>query len=57
MGFKLGTGLGVGGCSAFAAEGEGLGVGDSRRFALLLPEPELLSLDPNSPLDVPGTTV
>ncbi len=57
MGFKLGAGFGGGGCSAFAADGDGLGAGDSRRFAFLLADPELLSLLPKSPLDVPGTTV
>ena len=50
---RLGTALGGGGCSAFTADGEDFGVGDSRWFAFLVPRPELfsLSLDPT----VPGT--
>src|SRR6266850_747784 len=54
----LSDGLGGGGGSVLSTEGEGLGVGEWRWFAFLLPgaEPFALSLDPNSPDEVPGTT-
>ena len=60
--FTLGEGLGGGGGSVLSTVGEGFGVGDSRWFAFLLPfllpgaELFALSLDPNSPVEVPGTT-
>ena len=59
----LGEGLGGGGGSVLSTDGEGFGVGDSRWFAFLfpflLPGAELfaLSLDPNCPDAVPGTTL